>query len=206
MCFNHDDVYFLWEKKKRWCDPWWQPWLSSSMQIQLTTLCAAKTMLDYVSMWSDSEILFAVLLVRWGYYCLITGNMKFWITSKKSTHNPLLSLIPLSQINTKIQTHDEKIETKSGSKWHHSSEKPVAVLSWENLSRSLPSWHIKLQGGQSRNHCGRQRKMGGVVDWHYAGGWNSPLVFVFISGRTIVADDSYLKDHPICRDVTANCP
>lgn len=34
----------------------------------------------------------------------------------------------------------------------------------------------------------------------------APLVFVFISGRTIVADDSYLKDHPICRDVTSNCP
>lgn len=92
--------------------------------------------------------------------------------------------------------------------WHHISEIPVAFLSGRKnpISRSFLSWCIKLQGSQSCSHCGRQRKTGGVVNWHYAASWNSPLVFVFVCGRTIVADDSYLKDHPICRDVTSNCP
>lgn len=82
----------------------------------------------------------------------------------------------------------------------------VCGCSRKDICRFLLSCNIKLQGGQSYCHGGRVRKTGVAVDGHYAAGWNSPLVFVFISGRTIAADDSYLKDYPICRDVTSNCP
>lgn len=61
----------------------------------------------------------------------------------------------------------------------------VCGCSREDICGFFLSCDIKLQGGQSCCHSGRLRKMGVVVDGHYAAGWNSPLVLFSSLGEPL---------------------